>query len=89
MEQLEFYDIVKKKKFKTSNYTIKKAKNTRTKRMIKFAIAKSPFTGKKCARILKGWYNGNEIKRSKTRNWFTRSSKSKRLRKINVRWIND
>ncbi len=46
-EELEFYDVKAKKKFKTTKYDI------RVKKKRKFAVATSPLTGIKAHRLVK------------------------------------
>lgn len=48
-KQLEFFDLKKKKKFKTSDYTVKTMKTKNGKR--KMAVAKAP-SGAKASRFV-------------------------------------
>lgn len=42
MEALKFYDVKKKKSFTTDKYKVVNKKNSKTKKMMKFAVAKAP-----------------------------------------------
>jgi len=64
-EELEFYDVKSKEKFKSSEYTVKNIKGR------KFAIAKSP-SGSKSYRIL-----GSTKKAAKKKNTVTKKSTKK------------
>ena len=50
-EPLEFFDLVKRQKFTTTNYKVVE-KRTKTGRIILMAETTSPLSGKKAVRIL-------------------------------------
>lgn len=51
MPTLKFYDVKTKKKFTTDKYKIERKRNTRTGKMVYFAVAISS-SGTKCYRII-------------------------------------
>jgi len=50
--KLTFFDVKSKRKFSTSNYKV--VKRRVRGRVRKFAVAKSPYSGIKCWRVLRG-----------------------------------